>query len=239
MRSRDAIAGALQVKLSPETAPPRRHTPNLRAYEAYLKALDQWSKSDVGIHGAGQGVPGQSGRTRSGIRACAQHAGPVLHDAREPRHQADTRGHPLGPRGGSTRHCASSLHCLKPMPSVGVLGFRLRRLRLARGGTALARGHGSRTGLMPRPFLVREPLPAAHRPVPGCPGRHGEGARRGSDQPLVPPPFLRSVSETPAGSRRRKPSCTGSWSSMRTFRWPSARSAPSARSKVDLGKRSR
>jgi serine/threonine protein kinase/tetratricopeptide (TPR) repeat protein len=39
-----AIATALQVKLSGETAPPRRHTPDLRAYEAYLKALDQWSR---------------------------------------------------------------------------------------------------------------------------------------------------------------------------------------------------
>ena len=39
-----AIARALQVKLSRDTAPLRRHTPNLRAYEAYLKALDQWSK---------------------------------------------------------------------------------------------------------------------------------------------------------------------------------------------------
>ena len=38
-----AIATALQVKLSPETAP-RRRTPDLRAYEAYLKALDQWSR---------------------------------------------------------------------------------------------------------------------------------------------------------------------------------------------------
>lgn len=40
-----AIARALQVKLSPETAPLRRQAPNLRAYEAYLKALDQWSKA--------------------------------------------------------------------------------------------------------------------------------------------------------------------------------------------------
>lgn len=40
-----AIARALEVKLSQETAPLRRHTPNLRAYEAYLKALDQWSKA--------------------------------------------------------------------------------------------------------------------------------------------------------------------------------------------------
>ena len=41
----DAIARALQVRLSPEAAPLRPHTPNLRAYEAYLKALDQWSKA--------------------------------------------------------------------------------------------------------------------------------------------------------------------------------------------------
>ena len=39
-----AIANALRVKLSPETASLRRSTPNLRAYEMYLKALDQWSR---------------------------------------------------------------------------------------------------------------------------------------------------------------------------------------------------
>jgi eukaryotic-like serine/threonine-protein kinase len=37
-----AIARALQIKLSPEAAPPRSHTPNLRSYEAYLKAREQW-----------------------------------------------------------------------------------------------------------------------------------------------------------------------------------------------------
>ena len=39
-----AIANALRVKLSPERASLRRSTPNLRAYELYLKALDQWSR---------------------------------------------------------------------------------------------------------------------------------------------------------------------------------------------------
>jgi serine/threonine-protein kinase len=39
-----AIATALQVKLSAEAAPPRRPIPDLRAYDAYLKALDQWSR---------------------------------------------------------------------------------------------------------------------------------------------------------------------------------------------------
>ena len=41
----NAIARALQVRLSPETSPLRRHAPDLRAYDAYLKALDHWSKS--------------------------------------------------------------------------------------------------------------------------------------------------------------------------------------------------
>ncbi|HEY8171860.1 MAG TPA: winged helix-turn-helix domain-containing protein [Dehalococcoidia bacterium] len=39
-----AIATALQVQLSPNPAPLRRHAPDLRAYDAYLKALDQWSR---------------------------------------------------------------------------------------------------------------------------------------------------------------------------------------------------
>jgi len=37
-----AIAGALRIKLSTEVATPPRHVPNLRAYEAYLKARDVW-----------------------------------------------------------------------------------------------------------------------------------------------------------------------------------------------------
>jgi len=37
-----AIADVLRAKLSPETAAPHRYTPNLRAYEAYLKARDLW-----------------------------------------------------------------------------------------------------------------------------------------------------------------------------------------------------
>jgi serine/threonine protein kinase/Tfp pilus assembly protein PilF len=36
-----AIACSLRIKFSPA---PRHHTPNLRAYEAYLKAREQWSK---------------------------------------------------------------------------------------------------------------------------------------------------------------------------------------------------
>ena len=37
-----AIAEALRVKLSPQTATPRRYEPNLRAYDVYLKARDLW-----------------------------------------------------------------------------------------------------------------------------------------------------------------------------------------------------
>jgi serine/threonine-protein kinase len=39
-----AIATALRMKLSPEAAAPRPYTPNLRAYEAYLKSRDFWFK---------------------------------------------------------------------------------------------------------------------------------------------------------------------------------------------------
>ena len=39
-----AISTALQMKLSLESTPLRRHEPNLRAYEAYLKSRDYWFK---------------------------------------------------------------------------------------------------------------------------------------------------------------------------------------------------
>ena len=37
-----AIASALRIRLLADSSTPRRHTPNLRAYEAYLKARDLW-----------------------------------------------------------------------------------------------------------------------------------------------------------------------------------------------------
>ena len=37
-----AIASALRLRLSADGPAPRRHTPNLRAYEAYLRARDLW-----------------------------------------------------------------------------------------------------------------------------------------------------------------------------------------------------
>ena len=40
-----AIASALRIRLSVEASAPRSHTPNLRAYEAYLKARDLWSRA--------------------------------------------------------------------------------------------------------------------------------------------------------------------------------------------------
>lgn len=40
-----AIASALRVRLSVDSSRPRGHTPNLRAYEAYLKARDLWSRA--------------------------------------------------------------------------------------------------------------------------------------------------------------------------------------------------
>ncbi|HXW05450.1 MAG TPA: protein kinase [Vicinamibacterales bacterium] len=43
-----AIASALRIRLSVDSATPRSHTPNLRAYEAYLKARDLWSRAFPG-----------------------------------------------------------------------------------------------------------------------------------------------------------------------------------------------
>jgi serine/threonine-protein kinase len=43
-----AIASALRIRLVADSPPPRRHTPNLRAYEAYLKARDLWSSAMPG-----------------------------------------------------------------------------------------------------------------------------------------------------------------------------------------------
>jgi eukaryotic-like serine/threonine-protein kinase len=46
-----AITGALQVRLSAESAPPKRRTPDLPAYEEYLKALhfsQKWTPESIG-----------------------------------------------------------------------------------------------------------------------------------------------------------------------------------------------
>ena len=43
-----AIASALRIRLTADSSTPRRHTPNLRAYEAYLKARDLWSRAMPG-----------------------------------------------------------------------------------------------------------------------------------------------------------------------------------------------
>jgi eukaryotic-like serine/threonine-protein kinase len=43
-----AIASALRIRLTADSSTPQRHTPNLRAYEAYLKARDLWSTAMPG-----------------------------------------------------------------------------------------------------------------------------------------------------------------------------------------------
>jgi serine/threonine-protein kinase len=43
-----AIASALRIRLSVDWSTPRRHTPNLRAYEACLEARDLWSRAFPG-----------------------------------------------------------------------------------------------------------------------------------------------------------------------------------------------
>jgi serine/threonine-protein kinase len=44
-----AIASALRLKLSADASTPRRHTPNLRAYETFLKARDLWYIGEPGL----------------------------------------------------------------------------------------------------------------------------------------------------------------------------------------------
>jgi TolB-like protein/Flp pilus assembly protein TadD len=46
-----AIASALRIRLSVESSAPRRHTPNLRAYEAYLEARNLWYRAFPGSFG--------------------------------------------------------------------------------------------------------------------------------------------------------------------------------------------
>jgi TolB-like protein/Tfp pilus assembly protein PilF len=46
----DAIASALRTKLSVGAPAPRRHTPNLRAYETFLKARDLWYIGEPGSY---------------------------------------------------------------------------------------------------------------------------------------------------------------------------------------------
>ena len=43
-----AIASALRIRLSADSSTSHRHTPNLRAYEAYLKARELWSRAFPG-----------------------------------------------------------------------------------------------------------------------------------------------------------------------------------------------
>jgi serine/threonine-protein kinase len=43
-----AIATALRLRLAADASTPRRHTPNLRAYEAFLKARDLWYSAEPG-----------------------------------------------------------------------------------------------------------------------------------------------------------------------------------------------
>ena len=95
-----AIAAALRIKLSPEAATAARHAPNLRAYEAYLKARDYWFKPTP--------------ESLALVKASLDHAieldpefalahsllGGHYTMLGEPGHQAGARGHPAGARSG-------------------------------------------------------------------------------------------------------------------------------------------
>ena len=95
-----AIATALQMKLSPKAAAVRPYTPNLRAYEAYLKSRDYWFKP--------------SPESLARVKESVEHAieldpkfalaysmlGIYYTMLANIGHPAVTRSHPDGPRGG-------------------------------------------------------------------------------------------------------------------------------------------
>ena len=211
-----AIATALRMKLSPETAALRRHTPNLRAYEVYLKSRDHWFKPSPESLARVKEFLDHAIAARSEVRAartacwgCTTRCSPTLASGR---HARSSRWRARAVQ----RRCASSPPCLKPTPSWRVGGGTTTTNGARRNGMASWRW---RANLFPRrSFLVRQSLPVADRALRRCRGSDEVGLERDPLNPLVPPPSCRRSSETPAGSRTRKPNCDRSWSSTRTSR---------------------
>ena len=190
-----AIAAALQIRLSPETAPLRRRTPNLRAYEVYLKARDQWSKS----------TPESLARVKEFLdQAIALDPEFALAYSLLGLYYSMLASIGFKPaREVIPLARAAEQEALRVEPSLpeahALLGVwagtydhdwqeaeRQWRLAMAREPVS----HDVRV-------LVREPLPAAHGPAPGGRGSDCEGTRRGSAQSFVP--HLLAVSLRGAG----------------------------------------
>ena len=134
-----AIANALRVKLSPETMALRRSTPNLRAYEMYLKALDQWSRPSSESLARVKGFLDQAVALDPEFAAAHCTLGLYYSMVASIGLKSTQEVIPLAR--------AAVREALRIEPSLaeahallGCLGRRLRQLRLARGGAALARG---------------------------------------------------------------------------------------------------
>ena len=180
-----AIAGALRIKLSPEAAPVPRHVPNLRAYEAYLKARDLW------FNGARpELLPRFKELLERAIELDPKFA--LAHSFLGMYYtmQANLSIRPA--REVIPLALAAEQEALRVDPSLAEAHALLAvciggyELRLDRGGTALAPGDGSRTRVTRCSLLVREPSPLADWPHCGGRGGDGVGTPGGSAKPFLP-----------------------------------------------------
>ncbi len=232
-----AIADALRVKLSPETMAQRRSTPNLRAYEMYLKALDQWSRPSAESLVRMKDYLDQAVTLDPEFAAAHFSLGLYYSMVASLGIKSTREVIPLGR--------AAVREALRIEPSLSEAHALLgawagrydhydwreaeRHWRVAMSGERVRRDVHLWFG---NHYLM--PLGRFHEALDEM--KMGlEGIRSTSCTATI----LLSVSDTPAGSTTRKLSCARYWSSMRTSPWLSARLAPSAHSKVGSRRRSR
>ena len=232
-----AITSALRIRLSADSSTPRRHTPNLRAYEAYLKARDLWYRA----------MPGSFEQTK----AMLEHA--ITLDAQF--------ALPYSLLGG----CYTMLANLGFKPAHDVMPLaRAAEEQALRVDPALPEAHAL-LGVCAGGFghdwigaerewrlaMARAPISRDVRfwygnhyllPI----GRVAEAvetmarALRGrSAEPPVSPSFMRAGFDTSGGSTRQRQSCEASWTSTPISRGRWRRSGPCARSREIRRRRSR
>ncbi len=196
-----SIAGALRIKLSPEGATPRRHVPDLRVYEAFLKGREHLlaRRSPESLTRGKEllelaiqldpkfALPYSLLGIQYTIQAHAQPARELIPLARAAQQEA-LRVDPSLPEAHA-------------MLGVVVCRVFLVPLEEAEGHWALAMA--SEPVPTRRSLLVREPLPFAEWPAPSGGSESGvASARCGSAESFVPAPLCdRSPTRRQAGGR--------------------------------------
>ena len=232
-----AITSALRIRLSADSSTPRRHQPNLRAYEAYLKARELWSRA----------FPGSFEQTK----AMLEHA-----IALDPQFAL-----PYSLLGG----CYTMLANLGFKPAHEMMPLaRAAEEEALRVDPALPEAHallgvcaggfghdwigaerewrlcdGARADLKRRALLVWQSLSVADRSRRGSRRDHGEGAGGRSAEPPVSSSFMRAGFDTSVGSTRQRRSSEASSTSTPISRGRWRRSGPCARSRETRRRRSR